>query len=77
MTPRYKLHQRKDMVKDQCYEKTFKLGRKQNLETIQFTFIRPILEYGDVVWNNCSQHEKDELKKIQIQAARIAMWATK
>ena len=53
----------------------FKLGR-QSLETIYFTFIRPILEYGDVVWNNCSQYKKDELEKIQVQALRIAIGAT-
>ena len=63
------------MVKDQCYE-TIKLYRK-SLETIYLTFIRPILEYGDVVWNNRSQYKKDELEKIQIHAARIAIGATK
>ena len=53
----------------------FKLERT-SLETIYFTFIRPILEYGDVVWNICSQYEKDELEKIQNQAARIVIVAT-
>ena len=53
-----------------------KLDRK-SLETIYFTFIRPILEYGDVAWNNCLQYEKDELEKIQIQAARLAIETTK
>ena len=54
----------------------FKLDRK-SLETIYLTFIRPILEYGDVIWNNCTQYEKDELEKIQTEAARIAIGATK
>ena len=36
-----------------------------------------ILEYGDLVWNNCLQYKKDKLEKIQIQAARIAIGATK
>ena len=31
----------------------FKLDRK-SLETIYLTFIRPILEYGAVLWDNCS-----------------------
>ena len=53
----------------------FKLDRT-SFETIYFTFIRPILEYGDVVWNNCLQYEKDEQEKIQIQAARIVKVAT-
>ena len=54
----------------------FKLDRK-SLETIYLTCIRPILEYGDVVWNNCTQYEKEELEKIQTEAARIATGATK
>ena len=54
----------------------FKLDRK-SLETIYLTFIRPILEYGDVLWDNCSQYEKNELEKIQNEAARIATGATK
>ena len=54
----------------------FKLDRK-SLEKIYLTFIRPLLEYGDVLWDNCSQYEKDELNKIQNEAARIATGATK
>ena len=56
--------------------KQFKLDRIY-LETIYLTFIRPILKYCDAVWNICSQYKKDELEKIQIQAARIAIGATK
>jgi len=40
-------------------------------------FIRPILEYGDIVWYNCTQYEKGEIEKIQLQAARIVTDATK
>ena len=54
----------------------FKLDRK-SLETIYLTFIRPILEYGDVVWNNYTQYEKEELDKIQTEAAKIASGTTK
>ena len=39
-----------------------KLDRK-SLQIICFTFIRPILEYADVVWNNCTQYEVNELEK--------------
>ena len=35
----------------------FKLDRK-SLEIIHTEFIRPILEYGDVIWDNCAQYEK-------------------
>ena len=54
----------------------FKLDRK-SLETIYIAFIRPLLEYGDVIWNNCTQHEKTESDKIKNEAARIATGATK
>ena len=35
----------------------YKLERK-TLETFYLSFIRPILEYGDIVWDNCSKKEK-------------------
>ena len=53
----------------------FVLDRK-SLETICISFIRPILEYGNEIWDNC-QYEKDDLEKIQIEAARIATGTTK
>ena len=54
----------------------FCLDRK-SLETIYLTFIRPILEYADVVWDNCTNYEKQEFNKIQTEAARIVTGATK
>ena len=36
-----------------------------------------LLEYADVVWDNCTQYEADELEKIQIEAARIVTGATR
>ena len=47
------------------------------LETIYIVFIRLILEYADVLWDNCTQAEKQELKKIQLKSARIATGATR
>ena len=35
---------------------------RKSLETIYIAFVRPILEYADVVWDNCIQQEKH--KKI-------------
>ncbi|MCG7870185.1 MAG: hypothetical protein JAY74_27935 [Candidatus Thiodiazotropha taylori] len=54
----------------------FKLDRK-SLEIIYTSFIRPLLEYGDVIWDNCTEYEKNDLDKIQSEAARIATGATK
>ena len=41
------------------------------------SFIRPLLEYGDVVWDNCSAYLQSELEAIQTEAARIVTGATK
>ena len=41
------------------------------------SFIRPILEYADTVWDNCTQTEITEIKKIQTEAMRILTRATK
>ena len=54
----------------------FKLDRK-SLQTMYFSFIRPVLEYADAIWNNCTQYESNELEKIQNEAARIVTGATK
>ena len=54
----------------------FRLDRK-SLEITYTAFIRPILEYGDVVWDNCSQYENQEIEKVQIEAARIVTGTTK
>ena len=50
---------------------------RQSLETIHTSFIIPVLEYADVVWDNCTQYKVNALEKIQIEAARIATGATK
>ena len=54
----------------------FQLDRK-SLQTIYLSFIRPLLECADVVWNNCTQYLSNELDKIQNEAARIVTGATK
>ena len=46
----------------------FKLDRRSLQIIIYFTFIRPILEYADVVWNNCTQYKINDLEKNQNEA---------
>ena len=53
-----------------------RLDRK-SLQVIYFPFIRPILEYGDVIWNNIPQYLKDDLDKIQNEAVRIVTGCSK
>ena len=54
----------------------FDLDRK-SLQIIYFSFIRPLLEYADIVWNNCTQYESLGLEQIQYEAARIVTGATR
>ena len=54
----------------------YKLDRK-TLETVYISFIRPTLEYGDAIWDNCSKTEKDEIESVQYEAARIVTGATR
>ncbi|MCG8032214.1 MAG: endonuclease/exonuclease/phosphatase family protein [Candidatus Thiodiazotropha taylori] len=75
-------HKQIDYIKEKAWFRVnvmrklkFKLDRK-SLETIYIAFIRPILEYADVIWDNCTQYEKNELEKIQIEAARIVTGST-
>ena len=50
---------------------------RKSLQTMYFSFIRPILEYADVVWDNCTQQQMNDLEKIQIEAGQIVSGATK
>ncbi len=47
------------------------------LERMYYSLIRPLLEYGDVVWDNCTNELKHDLESVQIEAARIVCGATK
>ena len=54
-----------------------KMLDRKTLEKIYVSFIRPILEYSDSVFDNCTQYEKDELEKIQNEALRITSGCTR
>jgi hypothetical protein len=44
---------------------------RASLEKLYLTYIRPILEYSDIVWDNCTILEADKIEAIQRAAARI------
>ena len=52
------------------------LSRK-SLEKLYISFIRPLLEYSDSVWDNCSSESKKQLEAIHTESARIVSGATK
>jgi hypothetical protein len=54
----------------------FKLNRF-TLEKMYFSFIRPILEYGDVVWDMQIHYLINKIENVQSEAARIVKGGTK
>ena len=54
----------------------FRVSRK-SLEKLYISFIRPLLEYSDSVWDNCSSESKKQLEAIHTESARIVSGATK
>ena len=50
----------------------FQLDRK-SLQIMYFSFIRPILEYADIIWDNYSLYMKQSFEKNNIEAARIVI----
>ncbi len=76
-------HPQIDFVKDRAWTRInimrklkFRLNRK-TLEILYRSFIRPLLEYADVVWDNCTHYEQQDLERLQLEAARIVTGATK
>ena len=54
----------------------FRVSRK-SLEQMYISFVRPLLEYCDSVWDNASVDSKKQLHAVHIEAARIITGATK
>ena len=54
----------------------FKVSRK-SLEKMYYAFVCPLLEYSDIVWDNCSSESKRNLDAIYVEAARIVTGGTK
>ena len=54
----------------------FKISRLA-LEKLYTAYVRPLLEYSDSVWDNCSNDCKRQLESIHNEAARIVSGATK
>ena len=36
-----------------------------------FSFVRPILEYADIIWDNITEYLVNKIESIQLEAARI------
>ena len=51
--------------------------KRESLNQIYISFLRPIVEYASAVWDNCTMKEKETLDKVQIEAARIVSGVTR
>ena len=54
----------------------FRVSRR-SLEKMYISYVRPLIEYSDSVWDNCSTESKNQLESIHIEAARVITGATK
>ena len=80
MSPRCTWLEHLDYIKSKAWTRINimrKLKFKFDTQTIYFSFIRPVIEYSDVVWDNCTLYEANELEKIQLEAACIVTGAKK
>ena len=46
----------------------FRVSRR-SLEKMHISYGRPLIEYSDSVWDNCSTESKNQLESIHIEAA--------
>ena len=75
-------HNHIEYIKEKAWKRLNTMRRlklvldRKSLEIVYISFIRPILEYGDILWDNCTLYEKRELDKIQNEAARIVTGTT-
>ena len=50
---------------------------RSSLERMYISFVRPLLEYANIVWDNCTIENKRIVENIQLEAARIVTGGTK
>ncbi|MES9994357.1 MAG: hypothetical protein ABW098_20600 [Candidatus Thiodiazotropha sp.] len=50
---------------------------RPSLKKLYQTFIRPLLEYGNFLWDNCTIENKRSVENVQLEAARLVTGATK
>jgi hypothetical protein len=54
----------------------YKVNRS-TLTCLYKSMIRPLMEYGDVIWDNCSEGEASLLEHIQYESAKVVTGAIK
>jgi len=54
----------------------YRLSRKA-LNTMYKSFILPIIDYADIIWDNCSNHLADEVEALQLDCIRTITGAVR
>ena len=54
----------------------FRVSRR-SLDKMYISYVRPLIENSDSVWDNYSTESKNQLESIHIEAARLITGATK
>ncbi len=76
-------HQHIDYIVKKAFSRVNALRRVRfildrfTLEKMYFSFIRPILEYGDIVWDTGIQLLVNKIESVQLEAMRIVTGGTK
>lgn len=67
-------HKHIDMITTKAWQRIYIMRKlkflldRNSLQSLYFAFIRPILEYADAVWSNCTKYAEDELEIVQLEA---------
>lgn len=51
--------------------------KRNTINQIYISYMRPILEYASVVWDGCTEYEKRSLELLQFEAARVVTGLTR
>ena len=57
-----------------CYK--YKLSRRA-LNTMYKSFILPVFDYADIIWDNCTKALSDSLEELQLEAIRTIIGAVR
>ena len=76
-------HEHINLITSKAWQKIYVMRKlkfmldRDSLNKIYISFVRPTLEYANIVWDNCTQYEANAIEKIQTEAARIVTGATR
>ena len=49
---------------------------RDSLNKIYISFVRPTLEYANIVWDNCTQYEANAIEKKKNRGSQDSYWGS-